>query len=68
MEPYRSSGRRLHNKPIALTDSGFVNRLGATQEVGYDMEENQVLEDFEVKEILGSHYNTAGNKVLYLIK
>ena len=34
----------------------------------YDVEGNQVLEDFEVEEIMGSRYNAEGNKVLYLIK
>ena len=32
------------------------------------MEGNQVLEDFEVKEMMGSNYNTERKKVLYLIK
>ena len=32
------------------------------------MEGNQVLEEFEVEEIMGSHYNAEGNKVLYLIE
>ena len=32
------------------------------------MEGNQVLEDFEVEEIMGSHYNAERKKVLYLIK
>ena len=32
------------------------------------MEGNQVLEDFEVEEIMGSHYNAERNKVLYHIK
>ena len=32
------------------------------------MEGNQVLEDFEVEEIMGSHYNVEQKKVLYLIK
>ena len=68
VEPYRSSGRGLRDEPIAVTDSGYVDRLGVTHEVGYDVEGNQVLEDFEVEEIMGSHYNAEGNKVLYLIK
>ena len=32
------------------------------------MEGNQVLEDFEVEEIMGSHYNAKRKQVLYLIK
>ena len=68
MEPYLSSGRELHDEPIAFTDSGYVDRRGVTYEVGYDVEGNQVHEDFEVEEKMGSHYNAEGNKVLYLIK
>ena len=68
VEPYRSSGRGLRDEPIAVTDLGYVDRLGVTHEVGYDVEGNQVLDDFEVEEIMGSHYNAEGIKVLYLIK
>ena len=32
------------------------------------MEGNQVLEDFEVEEMMGSHYNAERKQVLYLIK
>ena len=32
------------------------------------MEGNQVLKDFEVEEIMESHYNAERKKVLYLIK
>ena len=58
IESYCTSDRRLRDEPIAVTDSGHVDRLGVTHEVGYDVEGNQVLEDFEVEEIMGSHYNT----------
>ena len=68
MEPYRSSVRGLRDEPIAVTDHRYVDRLGEEHEVGYDVEGNQVLEDFEVDEILGSYYNTERKKVLYLIK
>ena len=68
IEPYRTSVRRLRDEPIAVTDSGYVDRLGVTHEVGYDVEGNQVLEVFEVEEIMGSHYNAGRKKVLYLIK
>ena len=68
MEPYCSSGRGLRDEPIAVTDSGFVERLGVTHKVGYVVKGNQVLEDFEVEEIIGSHYDADGNKMLYLIK
>ena len=66
--PYRTSVRGLRDEPIAVTDSGYVDRPGVTHKVGYDVEGNQVLEDFEVEEIMGSHYNTEWKKVLYLIK
>ena len=66
--PYCSSGRGLRDEPITVTDSGYVDRLGVTHEVAYDVEGSQVLADFVVEEIMGSHYNAAGNKVLYLIK
>ena len=68
IKPYRTSVRRLRNEPIAVTHSGYVDRLGLTNEVGYDVEGNQVLEDFEVEEIMGSQYNAERKKVLYLIK
>ena len=55
VEPYCSSGRGLPDEPIAVTDSGYVERLGITHEVGYDVEGNQVRVDFEVEEIMGSH-------------
>ena len=60
--------RGRHDKPITVIDSGYVNRLGVSHEVGYDVEGNQVLTYLEVKEIMGSYYNADGNKVLYLIK
>ena len=60
--------RRLRDEPVAVTDSGYVDRLGVTHEVGYDVEGNQVLEDFKVEEIMGSHYNAERKKLLYLIK
>ena len=40
VEPYRSSGRGLPGEPIAVTDSGYVDRLGITHEVGYNVEGN----------------------------
>ena len=68
IEPYRTSVRGLWDEHIAVTDSGYVDRPGVSHEVGYDVEGIQVLEDFEVEEIIGSHYNTKRKKVLYLIK
>ena len=68
IEPYRTSVRGLRDEPITVTDSGYIDKLGVTHEVGYDVEGNQVLEDFEVEEIMGSHYNAERKKVLYLIK
>ena len=68
VEPYRTAVRGLRDEPIAVTDSRYVNRLGLTHEVGYNVEGNQVLKDFEVEEIMGSYYNAELKKVLYLIK
>ena len=68
VELCRSLGPGLRDEPIAVTHSGYVDRLGVTHEIGYNVEGYQVLEHLEVEEIKGSHYNTAGNKVLYLIK
>src|SRR6266550_2604198 len=44
------------------------NKFGVEHEVGYDVDGQQVLEDFEVEEIMGSHYNAERKKVLYLIR
>ena len=55
MKPYRTSVRGLQDEPIAVIDFGYVDRLSVTHEVGYNVEGNQVLEDFEVEEIMGSH-------------
>ena len=68
IEPYRTSFCRLWDKPIAVTDSGYVDRLGVTHEVGNNVEGNEVLEDLEGEEIMGSLYNAERKKVLYLIK
>ena len=45
-EPYCSSVRGLRAEPVAVADFGYVVRLGISHEVGYDVEGNQVLEDF----------------------
>ena len=68
IEPFRTSVRGLRDEPIAVTHSRYVDRLGVTHEVGYNLEGNQVLENFEVEELIGSHYNSEQKKVLYLIK
>ena len=68
IEPSRTSVRGLRDEPIAVTDSRYIDRHGVSHEVGYDVEGNQVLEDFAVEEIMGSHYNAERKKVLYLIK
>ena len=68
IKPYRTFVRGLWDEPIAVTDFGYVDRLSVTHAVGYDVEGNQVLEDFEVDEIMGFHYNAERKKVLYLIK
>ena len=54
--------------PIAVTDRNYVDRFGIEHEVGYDVDGQQVLEDFEVEEIMGSEYSTGRKKVLNLIK
>ena len=51
-----------------MADSGYVDIHGVNHKVGYGVEGNQVPEDFEEHEIIGSHYNADKNKVLYLIK
>ena len=68
IEPDRTSVGGLRDEPIAVTGSGYVDRLGVTHEVGYDVEVNQVLQDFEVEEIMGSYYNAERKMVLYIIK
>ena len=67
LEPYRSSVRGLRDEPIAVTDVRYIDKFGGEHEIGYDVEGNQVLEDFEVEEIKGSHYDAIRKKVLYLI-
>ena len=68
IKPYRTSVCGLRDEPIAVIDSGYVDRLGVTHEVGYNVEGNKVLEDFEVEDIMGSHYNAERKQVLYLVK
>ena len=68
LEPYCASAQGLHPPPIAITDRSYVDRIGMEHEVGYDVNGQQVLEDFEVEEIMGSEYSTGRKKVLYLIK
>ena len=68
IKPYRTSVNGLRDEHITVTESGYVDRLGITHKVGYDVEGNQVLKDFEVEEIMRSHHNAERKKVLYLIK
>ena len=68
LEPYHASAKGLHPPPIAVTDRSYVDWFGMEHDVGYDMDGQQVLEDFEVEEIMGSEYSTGRKKVLYLIK
>ena len=68
LEPYRASAKGLHPPPIALTDRSYVDRFGMEHEVGYDVDCQQVLEDFAVEEIMGYEYSTGRKKVQYLIK
>ena len=68
LEPYRASAKGLHRPPIAVTDRNYVDWFGIKDEIWYDVDGQQVLEDFEVEEIMGSEYSTGRKKVLYLIK
>ena len=68
LELYRVSAKGLHPPPITVTDRSYVDRFGMEHEVGYDVDGQQVLEDFKVEEIMGSEYSTGRKKVLYLIK
>src|SRR5436853_6893003 len=58
LEPYRSSDRGLRVKPIAVTDVRYIDKFGGEYEIGYNVEGNQVLDDFKVEEIKGSQYDT----------
>ena len=58
LEPYRASAKGLHLPPIAVTDRNYVDRFGIEHEIGYDVDGQQVFEDFEVEEIMGSEYST----------
>ena len=68
LEPYRASAKGLHPPPIAVTDRSYVDWFGMEHSVEYDLDGQQVLEEFEVEEIRGSEYSTGRKKVLYLIK
>ena len=68
LELYRASAKGLHPQPISVTDRSYVDRFGMEHEVGYDVDGQQVLEDFEVEEIMGSENGTGRKKVLYHIK
>ena len=48
LETYRASAKRLHPPPIPVTDRSYVDRFGMEHKVGYDVDGQQVLEDFEV--------------------
>ena len=67
LEPDGTSVRGLWDKHIAVTDSEYVDRHGVIHEVGYNVEGNQVLEDFDVEEIMGSDDKARRKMVLYLI-
>ena len=68
LEPYRAPAKGLHPPPVTVTDRSYVDRFGMEHEVGYDVNGQQVIEDFEVEVIMGSEYSTGRKKVLYLIK
>ena len=68
LESYRASAKGLHPPPIAVSDRNYVDRFSIEHEVGCDVDGQQVLDNFQVEEIMGSKYSTARKKVLYLIK
>ena len=51
-EPYRASAKVLNPPPIAVTDRNYVDRFGIEHVVGYDVDGQQVLEGFEVEDIM----------------
>ena len=64
LEPYHASTNGLYPPPIAVIDWSYVDRFGMEHEVGYNVDGQQVLEDFEVEEIMGSEYSIGRKKVL----
>jgi hypothetical protein len=68
LEPYRQSAKGLREPPIVVTERGFKDKFGINHEVGYDVDGAQVLEGFEVEEIMGSQFSTDSDRVLYLVK
>ena len=68
LEPYRACAKGLYSPAIVVTDTSYVDRIGMEHKVRYNVAGQHVLEDFEVKEIMGSVYSTGREKVLYIIK
>src|ERR1700712_2354959 len=68
LEPYRQSAKGLREPPVAVTERGFIDKFGQNHEVGYDVDGAQVLEGFEVEEIMGSQFSTDSDRVLYLVR
>ena len=58
LKPYHASVKELHPPPITMTDRSYVDQFGMEHAVGYKVDGQQVLEDFEVDEIMGSEYIT----------
>ena len=58
LEPYCASANGRHPPLIAVTDRSDVDKFSMEHEVGYDVVGQQVLEDLEVEEIMGSEYST----------
>ena len=68
LELYCASVKGLHPQPIAVTDIVYIVRFGMKYVIGYDVDGQQVLEDFEIEEIIESEYSTGRRKVQHLIK
>jgi transposase InsO family protein len=68
LEKYRTSAKGIRDPPVAVTDVKYVDKYGVEHDVGYDVDGQQVLEDFVVDEVMSSQYDTDRKKVLYLIK
>ena len=68
LEPYCAAAKGLHTPPIAVTDRRYDDQLDMEHMLRHVVDGQQVLEDFEVEEIIESEYSTGRNKVVYFIK
>ena len=57
-EPYRALVKGLRIPPNTVTNRSHVDRFGIEDEVGYDVDGQELLKDFEEEEIIGSEYST----------